>query len=147
MGPNLHQPLYAHTPAIVCTYTCLCYALGTVVLRLFMSVDVCLNIMLSKWPCVQPTQQTTVVHKQPIYMCISTYIPYWHWASLSLPSLSPSPFLSFSLYQPQKSGNVSFLYIKRNGLFFVVSTKFNVSTLMFIELLIRCSSHIHCMCI
>ena len=107
MGPNLHQPLYAHTPAIVCTYTCLCYALGTVVLRLFMSVDVCLNIMLSKWPCVQPTQQTTVVHKQPIYMalCISTYIPYWHWASLSLSSLSPPPSLPH-LFSPFLSTNL-----------------------------------------
>lgn len=39
---------------------------------------------------------------------------------------------------PQRSGSVNFLYIKRNGLFFVVATKFNVSTLMVIELLIRC---------
>jgi AP-4 complex subunit mu-1 len=36
-----------------------------------------------------------------------------------------------------KSGNVSFMYIKRNGLFFVISTKFNVSPLMIIELLSR----------
>ena len=36
-----------------------------------------------------------------------------------------------------RNGDVSFLYIKRNGLFFVAVTKFNVSSLMIIELLVR----------